>query len=165
MTLNTANINRYGEKLYRQLSRSSFLGADACADAYAMFVRRMKKYRERHPETVRVSDAFMKKCERWITANLLAKKKRRRIREATELELAKRGCSAPAPDRTTGNTVLFVKLEGFFSHWIREYPKAAEYAKLYLLYNAWSLSSRRVRLFLPLIPGKKSEFLRDVRRV
>jgi hypothetical protein len=165
MTLNTTTIKRYGEKLYKQLSGYPYLGADACADAYAMFVRRLSHYRAHHPETVRVSEAFVKKCERWITANLLAKKKRRRIRETTELELAKRTHDAPAPVKNTGNTVLFIKLEGFFSQWIKESPKAAEYARLYLLFHAWSLNARRVRLFLPLVPGKKSEFVRAVKRI
>jgi hypothetical protein len=166
MTLNTTNFKKYGVRLYKQLSGSSYLDPEACADAYEMFVKRLRGYRDKHPEIGSVSGAFVRKCERWIRTDLIRRKKARRARETAELELAKRAFDLAAPaGGGTGNTVLFVKLEGFFRHWMKEYPKAADYIGIFLLHRAWSLSPERVKRFAQLVPGKKSEFIRNVKRV
>jgi hypothetical protein len=165
MTLNTTGIRRYGEQLYRRLAAENFLNADSCADAYEMFVDRMRRYRQRHPETERVSPVFVKKCERWVRTDLLRRARARRVNEAAETELAKRILDVTEKNGRTGNTVLFRRLEGFLTHWTRAHPRAAGYARLFLLHHAWQLSPRRVRLFAPFVSGRKSDFVRDVRRV
>ena len=165
MTLNTTNFKKYGARLYRQLSQNRYLEPDACADAFEMFMQRMRAYRDGHPGVERVPEAFVKKCERWIRTDLVRRSRARRVKRAVELELAKRTHDHEGRTSGAGDGALLLRLEGLFRRWTSETPKTAGNIRIFLLHHACSLGPESVRRLAEFAGGKKSGFIRDVKRV
>ncbi|MBN2351648.1 MAG: hypothetical protein JXD23_03690 [Spirochaetales bacterium] len=165
MTLNTTNMKRYGEKLYRDLLATGRMSEDTCAESCERLLARLKRYRDKHPEERRVSSKFLSVSRRRARSDLARRRRRRRINAALEIELAKNADAPSQPRPARGRTFLFMKLEAVFASWVRRSPRAALCVRIFLLKNAWLLSARRVRLFAPLTDVKKSEFVRQVKRV
>jgi len=101
MTLNTTNMKRYGEKLFRDLLADGRMSDDTCAESCERLLNRLRRYRERHPEEKRVSPKFLNNSRRWAVSDLARRRRRRRVTAALEMELAKNelDCPRPAPAR------------------------------------------------------------------
>jgi hypothetical protein len=165
MTLNTTNMKHYGEKLFQDLMASGRMSDDTCAETCERLLNRLRRYREKHPEEKHVSPKFLNNSRRWAVSDLARRRRRRRVTAVLETELAKNELDCPRPESVRGRTVMFMKLEAVFKSWVARDPRRALFVRVFLLRHAWLLTARRVRLFAPLVDIRKSEFIRQVKRV
>jgi hypothetical protein len=64
MTLAIPRINEFAEKFYRRFLRQDKPSTDACPDMDDQFIRRRQQYRSKHPETIQVGAAFVRRQKR-----------------------------------------------------------------------------------------------------
>ena len=165
MTLATPRINEFAERLYLRFIRNETLSADACSEMYDKFIHRMKQFRKNHPEKVKVSAAFVRRCEEWIVRKVMEQEKRRKSRWELECELAKsQAVERHDPDNYSAAFAL-LKLGNLFSRWLSKEPKAAPFLEIFLLYHAYYLNGRILGQFSRMLPLRKSEFVRRLKKV
>ncbi|MBN2589790.1 MAG: hypothetical protein JXA96_08000 [Sedimentisphaerales bacterium] len=124
----------------------------------------MKEFRKNHPEKVKVSAAFVRRCEEWIVRKVLEQEKRRKSRWELECELAKtQVLEHHDPDNYSAAFAL-LKLGNLFSRWIEKDPKAVPFMEIFLLYHAYYLNGRILSQFSRILPLRKSEFVRRVKK-
>jgi hypothetical protein len=165
MTLATPRINEFAEKLYLRFIRNETLSADACSEMYDKFIHRMKEFRRKHPEKVKVSAAFVRRCEEWIVRKVLEQEKRRKSRWELECELAKTQVMEHHDADNYSAAFALLKLGNLFSRWLEKEPKAAPSLEIFLLYHAYYLNGRILNQFSQILLLRKSEFVHRVKKV
>ncbi|MBN2351382.1 MAG: hypothetical protein JXD23_02355 [Spirochaetales bacterium] len=164
MTLATPRINEFAERFYLRFLRQDKLLADVCSDIYDRFIRQMRQYRRKHPEKVRVNASFVRRCEDWIVRKVLDQEKRRKSRWELECELAKTQALEHHDPDNYSSAFALLKLGNLFSRWIEKDPKAAPFLEIFLLYHAYYLNGRILNQFSRILPLRKSEFVRRVKK-
>jgi hypothetical protein len=165
MTLATPRINEFAEKFYLRFLRQDKLSADVCSAMYDQFIHQMQQYRRKYPEKVRVTSSFVRRCENWIVLKVLDQEKRRKSRWELECELAKtQVVERHDPDNYSAAFAL-LKLGNLFSRWLKHEPKAAPFLEIFLLYHAYYLNGRILGQFSKMLPLRKSDFVRRLKKV
>lgn len=155
-----------GEYLYLLFLRKQLIPEDLCSALYEGIIKRLKAYRNKHPEVKKVSRAFVHKCANWVAKTLTKKLKLKIDREQTTIEMIKSEVSIISPgSKNEINKMYEKKICRAVAEIVAQKDFKLRYILFYVLYHAYDCRMVFLVTLLKIAGIKTKENIRRIKKV